>query len=309
MPKAETKAFLDDGPKQYFMLIDKSALTVNENVENKPAFCSLRHPLTEKKCIFLFTHSNTNVFEVHNFKEEFRSWMINDSVVQDGSFLITTPIDPLFLVLPYLQSAEKKTGKYMTLDHIVEDEEFPESRRLHDSLRVKDLSHVADVKDSSDFQAYRYSEEKTLQWLKLKLNRVAEVLCNNNVQVSEGIACSKNFVKSKKEGSNANQKEYLTFAHGLLSDYISADLSEKLRESVGLEKPDDSKIKSSGSEPPKKKIKIEPSSSPTEDYSQKQKPIESTKVRKLSAAQKKLDQVDKSGMKSISSFFSPKSKS
>ena len=34
----------------------------------------------------------------------------------------------------------------MTLDHIVEDEEFPESRRLHDTLRVKDLSHVADVK-------------------------------------------------------------------------------------------------------------------------------------------------------------------
>lgn len=307
MPQAETKAFLDDGPKQYFMLIDKSALTPIENVENKAAFCSLRHPLTDKKCIFLFTHSNQNVFEIHNFKEEFRSWLIDDSLVQDGSFLMTTPLDPLFLVLPYLQRAEKKTGKFMTLDHIIEDEEFPESRHLPESLTIKDLSHVSDVKESGDIQAYRYSEAKTVEWLKVKLNRLADVLCNNNVQVSEGIAQSKNFVKSKKNSSDASRTEYLTFAHGLLSDYINADLSEKLRISVGLEKPTETKIKSEN-EPPKKKIKVEPSSGPTEDYSKNNKSVEPAKTPKLTAAQKKLSQVDKSGMKSISSFFSPKAK-
>ncbi|KAH3862903.1 hypothetical protein DPMN_025878 [Dreissena polymorpha] len=48
---------------------------------------------------------------------------------------------------------------------------------------------------------------------------------------------------------------------------------------------------------------------PSEDYSQNWKQETKENKAKQTAAQKKLDKVDKSGMKSMMSFFSPKQKS
>uniref|UniRef100_A0A8W8IXT1 Uncharacterized protein n=1 Tax=Magallana gigas TaxID=29159 RepID=A0A8W8IXT1_MAGGI len=61
-------------------------------------------------------------------------------------------------------------------------------------------------------------------------------------------------------------------------------------------------------EPPNKKAKLG-DITPTEDYSQEKADTKSAKTGKLTAGQKKLSKVDKSGMKSLASFFSPKAKS
>ena len=60
--------------------------------------------------------------------------------------------------------------------------------------------------------------------------------------------------------------------------------------------------------PPAKRAKLG-DITPDEDYS-KQKGLEKQKSEpKLTTAQKKLSLVDKSGMRSLTSFFSPKAKS
>lgn len=46
------------------------------------------------------SHNNclTNVLKLY-----FRSWFIEDTVKSEGKMYLSTPIDPIFLVLPYLR--------------------------------------------------------------------------------------------------------------------------------------------------------------------------------------------------------------
>ncbi|GAB1600160.1 ribonuclease H2 subunit B-like [Argonauta hians] len=301
MPKAETKAFLDDGPKQYFMMIDKTALNSKDGIENNSAFYKLCHPCTDSSNVFLFSHDNKKVFEVINYKEN-RSWLFGDYVIEDGSLLFVTPMDPLFLILPYLMKAEKKTGKFMTLDHLLEDDQFPDSQYLSQSVTIKDLSLVTNVKQTNKIIACRYCEEKTLSWLQRKVERVSKILSEKGVHVSEGVAHSKTYVQSNKENPHLKE-ESMEYAYGLVSNYICVDLQQKLRDKLGL------KEEQQDNPPPKKKMKVDNTLGPSEDYSQVKKTTEQNKTQKQTLAQKKLSQVDKSGMKSISSFFSMKPKS
>lgn len=98
----------------------------------------------------------------------------------------------------------------------------------------------------------------------------------------------------------------LSYAFGIVSDYIKSDLSDKLAEHLGLEKVKpiaSSKRKSSpGSEAkPIKRIKTE------EDYhSNENSPVVNTpKEKKVSAKEKQMVRAA-SGTKSISSFFTKK---
>ncbi len=43
--------------------------------------------------------------EVNWYKERYRSWFIGDSVLEDGSIYLCTPVDPLFLALPLMESS------------------------------------------------------------------------------------------------------------------------------------------------------------------------------------------------------------
>ena len=43
--------------------------------------------------------------EVNWYKERFRSWFVGDAVLEDGSMYLCTPVDPLFLALPLLDSS------------------------------------------------------------------------------------------------------------------------------------------------------------------------------------------------------------
>lgn len=59
------------------------------------------------------------------------------------------------------------------------------------------LSLVADRKGDESLQAFKYNEEKTLNWLKKKVERVAEVLKQKSIHVSQG-AISATYVKNTK---------------------------------------------------------------------------------------------------------------
>lgn len=98
----------------------------------------------------------------------------------------------------------------------------------------------------------------------------------------------------------------LSYAFGIVSDYIKPDLSDKLAEYLGLEKVkpiSSNKRKSSAESETKtvKRIKTE------EDYhSNENSPIMNTpKEKKVSAKEKQMIKAA-SGTKSISSFFTKK---
>jgi len=219
----------------WVFLLKGEALEVPEGFAGTgtPDIVQLRHPQSGATAMFLFSPGDGIVQEVLTFSENRRSWFIEESVKSDGKMHLSTPIDPIFLALPYL----RKTSQAMPLDQLLKDEEFPETERLLRSISLKHLNQVADRKGDEDLNAYKYNEEKTLSWLQRKTERVAEVLKQKGIHVSGG-AVSATFVKSgKPETSDA--ESYLRYAHGIVSEYLTEDLSVKLLKYLGLpeEKP------------------------------------------------------------------------
>ncbi|XP_060593366.1 ribonuclease H2 subunit B-like [Ruditapes philippinarum] len=297
----ETKKqpFVVKDPTQWLFIAKDEVIKLDPNTNPESIVCGLKHPRTGQRCLFLFSNEDKDIYEIVQFKEEFRSWFIGETVQHDGSLYITTPVDPVFLILPYLIQAAK-SEKFMTLDQIVIDEDFPECRRLQSSCQSDHLENVSDVKGDDDFKAYRYNKDKALSWLKLKTENVCKVLEKKNVCVSG--AKTSELVQSK-----ATEEEYMRYAFGVVSDYLPTELTNLLREHLGIpvvaeKRPSDAK------NPPSKRAKLE-DITPNEDYSQNVKHEDKSKKGKASTAQKKLEKVDKSGMKSMMSFFSPKTKS
>uniref|UniRef100_A0A8D0GRL2 Ribonuclease H2 subunit B n=1 Tax=Sphenodon punctatus TaxID=8508 RepID=A0A8D0GRL2_SPHPU len=206
--------------------------------------------------LYLFNSGAQQLFEVKAFHEEYHSWFIGQAVQHDGRLLFATPVDPLFLVLLYLLKAEKEQGKFQALDQVVVDSEFSACKILLQCARVvQSIHHVTEEKEIGSKVYYKYSHDKTLMWLKKKVNQTVKVLKSNDVCVG-GRVQSATFISSK-QSTTVTEEDYIRYAHGLISEYIPEELSTN---------------------------------------------------RKMSAAQKALAKVDKSGMKNISSFFTSKAK-
>ncbi|KAM4681712.1 ribonuclease H2 subunit B isoform 7-T7 [Amazona ochrocephala] len=170
---------------------------------------------------------------------------------------------------------------------------------------------------------HKYSQEKTLKWLKKKVSQTVKALKSNNIIVGERVYAA-TFISSKQitdteevgvgsdkslmnlSSGGSRSADYVRYAHGLISEYIPEDLSKELLKYLGLPE-----LKSPAAEPPLKKRKLSDAPvEPEEDYTKFNSSNLKTKKAnsKMSAAQKALAKVDKTGMKSISAFFSSKPK-
>uniref|UniRef100_A0A3P8UWP1 Ribonuclease H2 subunit B n=1 Tax=Cynoglossus semilaevis TaxID=244447 RepID=A0A3P8UWP1_CYNSE len=244
------------------------------------------------------------LYEVKAFEEDFHSWFVGQTVQRDGRLLFVTPMDPLFLILPYLSKSGKE-GKFQPVDQIVMDEDFPACPRLMTCTRsLSSLHHIAEEKEVGELKFHRYSQEKTMIWLQKKVERTVVALKNKGISVGEGVK-STTYVRVKLE-SDYQEEDYLRYAHGLISEYISEDLSKALLKHLQL--PELTSPKET--EPPSKKRKL--SDKPVEageDYTKFNSSDFARKPpKKMTAAQKSLAKVDRTGMKPMSSFFSPKAK-
>ncbi|XP_044143258.1 ribonuclease H2 subunit B isoform X1 [Bufo gargarizans] len=294
-----------DVPSDQWVLIAPDSLKDDaEKPSDKTLFAKLRSPLSDKGAMFLFISCGQQVCEVKVFQEEYRSWFIGQTVQEDGRLLYVTPVDPLFLVLYYLMKADKEQGKFQPVEQIVVDEEFPACSLLLQCTPVaQSLHHVTEEKEIGSKKFYKYSKEKTLAWLKKKVDQTVKVLKDSDVCVG-GTTQSVSFIRVKQE-SHIQEEDYVRYAHGLVSEYISIQLRDELSTYLNLPE-----VSSPTPEPPTKKRKL--SDKPVEaeeDYTKYNSNDKGKKANsKMSAAQKSLAKVDKSGMKNISSFFSPKSK-
>ncbi|XP_041806828.1 ribonuclease H2 subunit B isoform X3 [Chelmon rostratus] len=246
--------------------------------ESDPAFVRLRNPSTDAASLYMLSSGDVQLFEVKAFEEDFHSWFVGQTVQRDGRLLFVTPMDPLFLILPYLIKSGRE-GKFQPVDQLIKDEEFPACSRLLSCTRsLASLHHIAEEKEVELLKFHRYSQEKTMNWLKKKVERTVSALKKRNISVGEGVK-STTYIRVKSE-SDYHEEDYLRYAHGLISEYISEDLSKALLKHLQLPELTSPKEAEPPSKPPKK----------------------------MSAAQKSLAKVDKTGMKPMSSFFSPKVK-
>ncbi|TPX34141.1 hypothetical protein SmJEL517_g03117 [Synchytrium microbalum] len=120
---------------------------------------------------------HVNLLELQRVdSESTRSWFCGNSVIQDGSFFMVSPFDPLFLLLPILTKLRKKTeeseGVFLSLDDILHHDEFPKLTMLSG---ITVLDAICDTKVAgADFLFYRLNDDKTLSWLMTKVKTLQE---------------------------------------------------------------------------------------------------------------------------------------
>ncbi|XP_050755290.1 ribonuclease H2 subunit B isoform X2 [Gymnogyps californianus] len=237
----------DAHPGQWVLIAPEAATDPPKTADSEPLFTKLRNPSTGEATLYLFNSGAQQLFEVKAFHEEYRSWFIGQTVQQDGRLLFVTPMDPLFLILYYLIKADKEQGKFQPLDQVVLDSEYPSCPLLLKCADVKQyIQQVTEEKEIGSQKFHKYSQEKTLKWLKKKVNQTVKALKSNNISVGERVHAA-TFISGKQ--ITDSKEDYVRYAHGLISEYIPEDLSKELLKYLGLPE-----LKSRAPEPPLKEV-------------------------------------------------------
>ncbi|XP_069745829.1 ribonuclease H2 subunit B isoform X2 [Narcine bancroftii] len=222
------KSSVRDSPaQQWVLLAPESIVNAPEKIDSGPVFTRLRNPKTGSAALYLFSSDCNQVYEVKAFDEDYHSWFIGQSVQRDGRLLFVTPLDPLFLVLPYLINASEKQGKFEPVNQVIKDEDFPGCASVLKCPRtLQSIHHITDEKEMGDRKFYKYNRKKTLVWLKKKAEQTIKALKATGLSVGGGVQSS--MLMRSKPVTEATEEDYLRYAHGLLSDYIPMDLSVEL---------------------------------------------------------------------------------
>uniref|UniRef100_A0A182YMA9 Ribonuclease H2 subunit B n=1 Tax=Anopheles stephensi TaxID=30069 RepID=A0A182YMA9_ANOST len=279
---------------KFFFIFKDSML---ESDKASLSIVSLRNPATRNESKYLIRRvpkQNANLYEVNCFSEQHRSWFINETVCSNGKIFLPTPVDPLFLALPYL--VENCSERAVPLDQILVDDKFPHTASLTDVLSPARVSLVADEKRAGDIHAFQYNETKTLRWLVGKCHRLSKAIGKQ-----EGPAArSLNYIKEDKENeTEEDERTTLHTAFGIVADYLSLEVGRKLSTALGF--PEDENISK------KRKSIVDLESAVVKKI--KKEDIHETTPIKLPASEKKVSAKAKalakaaSGSKSISSFF------
>lgn len=242
----------------------------------------LKHPKSNQTCLAYLNLESKSIKELLYTKEKYVSWFVGESVVGNSPLSIGTPLDPLFMILPYLVISNEK---YSPLSQILVDSKFPSAVHLDELVPETALVQVADVKPSLD-KIVKFNKEKTLKWLSRKVKNVASAMKKCGVEPGFN--------------SSLSDDEYTKYACGIVSDYISSSLSSDLQEKLGVQL----SVDSDELEKPAKRPKLNDSL----DHeackpAKKTLPKGKEKAQKLTKAQKDLANVNTKGMKTMSSFF------
>lgn len=89
---------------------------------------TLRNPGTGKSSKYIFHQNSYEFFELLKFNEPFRTWFVGEIVTNDGAIYLSSSIDPLFLLLHYIQ--KQASDKYIPLEHILIDETYQDNMTL-----------------------------------------------------------------------------------------------------------------------------------------------------------------------------------
>ncbi|XP_068206787.1 ribonuclease H2 subunit B [Palaemon carinicauda] len=273
------------------VMIMKDSLCSSSDVQ----VIKLKHPRTESPAVYVLDNNQTKLFEMITFDEGHRSWFLGSKVMSDGRLYLVSPVDIIYLVLPYLMKAERN----IPIDHLLEDADYPDIHHLGSLAKTKDLSHVADQKGSPDLGVWRYNEELTLKWLANKVEKLAVLLQDKKIPTS----AAQSFTFVRTANRDQTEEAYKALAHGIVSDYLPEQLSSALHKHLKLPEIANKQKAAKGAEnePPLKKPKVE---GPTEDYSKTK--VEGDKTKTPQTAKAKALAKSAAGSKNIMSFFGKK---
>ncbi|KAL1291248.1 hypothetical protein HN51_059800 [Arachis hypogaea] len=164
----------------------------------------LRHPKSGNATQYLFV--NGVLQELQWFKNLYGSWFLGDYITEDGRLYLSTPIDPVFIMLPVFDEARMKKGdepgKFRQLDEILFIDRFPDYQQLFSTVE-NCMQVVCDVKEVGSSKFFRLDDSKVLRWLCYKVYQLKETL-----------------LKLDKNYAVQGEKETLMDAVSILGEYL-----------------------------------------------------------------------------------------
>ncbi|KAJ1503900.1 hypothetical protein HMI54_014393 [Coelomomyces lativittatus] len=141
---------------------------------------NLPHPKTKEATVFLIQIACENQNQPTTVLAFFAlerihlvtSCFYQDRIVSNGSTLVVIPIDPIFVLLPILESLASK--HFISLETILHSTEYTDLATLATLPNLSQkLNGVCDQQCLGDETLFRVSKEKTLHWLSKKWNALA----------------------------------------------------------------------------------------------------------------------------------------
>ncbi|KAL5145030.1 putative nucleoredoxin 3 [Glycine soja] len=138
---------------------------------------SLRHPKSGNATQYLFV--NGMLQELQWFKNLYGSWFLGDYITEDGRMYLSTPIDPVFIMLPIFEEARMKKGddlgRFRQLDEILFIDGYPGYMQLM-SVVENCMLVVSEVKEIGSSKFFRLDDSKVLRWLCYKVCQLKQTL-------------------------------------------------------------------------------------------------------------------------------------
>ncbi|GAX75496.1 hypothetical protein CEUSTIGMA_g2939.t1 [Chlamydomonas eustigma] len=140
----------------------------------------LPHPRSGKSQAYLVS-AQGDIHEVQRFKTFYSSWLIGSDFIADGGLYISSPVDVLLVLLPFLEKCRNKVaggseeGFFCDIDQILGCSDC--CHLIH--VRTTALEHlpcICDTKLAGGDIFYRLNDSKVLAWLLAKMQQVLEAL-------------------------------------------------------------------------------------------------------------------------------------
>uniref|UniRef100_K3WRE3 Rnh202 triple barrel domain-containing protein n=1 Tax=Globisporangium ultimum (strain ATCC 200006 / CBS 805.95 / DAOM BR144) TaxID=431595 RepID=K3WRE3_GLOUD len=250
-----------------------------------------------------------------------RSWFIGNDVQQDGSLMVLTPLDPLFVLL---MSTWRQKERFMALYELFSHGQNTWWLQLAACNQAK-IETICEVQcagddDTLDNLFVKANVVKILQWLRAKVTRVATTLAKqaaeNAKQSNSGFDA--NFVLPGVPAATAepvvseapmiDATKFHRDAIELIADYLPEDVTDLLYQQFNLKK-----------EVPAAPQSVASAANPHESFQRFDRRLQSEtsaaassnkrtppSVAAATKKKSKLANVDRSGMKSLTSFFTKK---
>ncbi|WVZ21614.1 hypothetical protein V8G54_008936 [Vigna mungo] len=139
----------------------------------------LRHPKSGNATQYLF--ANGMLQELQWFKNLYGSWFLGDYITEDGRLYLSTPIDPVFIMLPIFEEARMKKGddlgRFRQLDEILFIDGYPGYMQLM-SVVENCMRVVSEIKEVGSSKFFRLDDSKVLRWLCYKVFQLKQTLPN-----------------------------------------------------------------------------------------------------------------------------------
>ncbi|KAF7830171.1 ribonuclease H2 subunit B [Senna tora] len=137
----------------------------------------LRHPKSGNATHYLFV--NGMLQELQWFKKSYGSWFLGDYICEDGRLYFSTPVDPVFIMLPIFEEARMKKGddpgKFRQLDEILFVDGYPEYQHLMSTVE-NCMQVVCEIKEVGSEKFFRLDDSKVKRWLYCKVCQLKQTL-------------------------------------------------------------------------------------------------------------------------------------